>query len=90
MATPDPTGSTSISNQVPRATAFAAVATVVALTSSAVPAHAENFAQFFAQSLVGAINGPGILLVPITLGFLLASSVAAFIYLFSQPRENDN
>lgn len=75
--------------QAPRAAAVAGLTSVVALTSAAVPAHAENFAQYFAQGLVGAINGPGILAVPIVLGFLLASFVAAFIFYFSQPREYD-
>ncbi|CAM9443822.1 unnamed protein product, partial [Laminaria digitata] len=77
------------SRRAQRATVLATVTSVATLTSSAVPAHAENFAQYFAQGLVGAINGPGILAVPIVLGFLLASAVAGFIYFFSQPREYD-
>lgn len=77
------------SRRAQRAAVLATVTSVATLTSSAVPAHAENFAQYFAQGLVGAINGPGILAVPIVLGFLLASAVAAFIYFFSQPREYD-
>lgn len=77
------------SRQAQRAAVLATVTSVAALTTSAVPAHAENFAQYFAQGLVGAVNGPGILAVPIVLGFLLATAVAAFIYFFSQPREYD-
>lgn len=77
------------SRRAQRAAVLATVTSVATLTSSAVPAHAENFAQYFAQGLVGAINGPGILAVPIVLGFLLASAVAFFIYFFSQPREYD-
>lgn len=72
-----------------RSAAVAAVTSVATLAASAVPAHADSFAEFFAQGVVGAINGPAILAVPIVLGVLLASSVAAFIYFFSQPREYD-
>lgn len=72
-----------------RVAAVAAATSVAVLTGSAVPAHAENFAEFFAQGVVGAINGPGILAIPIVLGFGLASAIAFFIFFFSQPREYD-
>lgn len=78
------------SRDAKRVAAVAAVTSVATLTGSAVPAHAENFAQFFAQGIVGAINGPGILAVPIVLGFGLASAIAFFIFFFSQPREYDD
>ena len=77
------------SGRLQRAAVLATVTSVATLTSSAVPAHAENLAEYFAQGVVGAISGPGILAVPIVLGFLLASAVAFFIYFFSQPREYD-
>lgn len=73
-----------------RVAAVAALTSVATLTGAAVPAHAEGFAQFFAQGVVGAINGPGILAIPIVLGFALASAIAFFIYFFSQPREYDD
>lgn len=72
-----------------RVAAVAAMASVATLTGSAAPARAENFAEFFAESVVGAINGPGILAIPIVLGIGLASAIAFFIYFFSQPREYD-
>jgi len=72
-----------------RVAAVAALTSAATLTGSAVPAHAENFAEFFAQGVVGAIDGPGILAIPIVLGFGLASAIAFFIYFFSQPREYD-
>lgn len=82
-------GETRGSKSAQRVAAVAAATSVAALTGSAVPAHAENFAEFFARGVVGAINGPGILAIPIVLGFGLASAVAFFIYFFSQPREYD-
>lgn len=78
------------SRNAQRVAAVAAATSVATLTSAAVPAHAENFAQYFAQGIVGAINGPGILAVPIVLGFGLASAIAFFIFFFSQPREYDD
>lgn len=75
--------------QQQRAAAVAVVTAVATLSGAAVPAHAEGFAQFFAEGIVGAINGPGILAIPIVLGFGLASAIAFFIYSFSQPREYD-
>eukprot|EP00752_Nemacystus_decipiens_P006508 g5860.t1 len=78
------------SRDAQRVAAVAAATSVATLTTSAVPAHAQNFAEFFAQGVVGAINGPGILAVPIVLGFGLASAIAFFIFFFSQPREYDD
>ncbi|CAM9550118.1 unnamed protein product [Ectocarpus fasciculatus] len=78
------------SKSAQRVAAVAAVASAATLTGSAVPAHADNFAQYFAQGVVGAINGPGILAIPIVLGIGLASAIAFFIYFFSQPREYDD
>lgn len=75
--------------QQQRVTAVVAATSVVTLTGAAVPAHAEGFAQFFAEGIVGAINGPGILAIPVVLGFGLASAIAFFIYFLSQPREYD-
>ncbi|CAM9392055.1 unnamed protein product [Ectocarpus sp. 4 AP-2014] len=78
------------SKSAQRVAAVAAVASAATLTGSAVPAHADNFAEYFANGIVGTINGPGILAIPIVLGIGLASAIAFFIYFFSQPREYDD
>lgn len=84
-------GNTHIEQQrVAAVAAVAAVTSVATLTGAAVPAHAEGFAQFFAEGIVGAVNGPGILAIPVVLGFGLASAIAFFIYFLSQPREYDD
>lgn len=82
--------SSSTTQRARRTAALTTATAVAALTSSVGPAQAEDFAQFFAKNVIGAINGPGILAIPIVLGFLLASAVAGFIYFFSQPREYDD
>lgn len=82
--------STSSSSQLP--VTVVAPATVIAVAAAPLPALADTqtFGEVIKGGLQGALGGPVILAVPIVLGFVLATSIAAFIYYFSQPREYDD
>lgn len=72
-----------------------APATVMAIAASAtapLPALADTqtLDEVIKGGLRGVLDGPIVLALPIFLGFVLATSIAAFIYYFSQPREYDN
>lgn len=69
----------------------AGTTSVVAIVGSPVPAlAAENYAEDFAQGVGNIAQGPALLALPIVVGFLVATAIAAFIFYISQPREYDD